>query len=405
MRHQPATNLEQLQQRLGDDFEGSFVNPTPDLDAIQPVVRRVLQLHQVGGVMAGGTIELKTGTYRFGERSGAPLFELGTPGDPTFGLTVTPEGSVTAHPSARGLVADGLKITAPTALLCGQVVDAGTAHFLLDSPTTIVHRRNDDAPVVAASPMPEPTSGRGVDGPVVAWVRARRSEEASRLRSLCVLPHQLRGRPKQGEGAFFSGQLNDGRFGHAVIGLGQLRYALPLDPSSVNGATRSALDELTGLPSVPVEFDLSTQAIAIVGSPAFGSAIGGWIALSLTADSHPQLLGVSVHAKGNTSEWSWLDSLPHTVDQASHRMRVTVVDQADIPAQVGPGTIVLLEPGQAIPTGCGVVLNEETEGISVTDQTTGSTNHGIIPIGISSLFGMEIVFEMAEHLRAMGVTS
>lgn len=406
MRNEPSTNLQQLHERLGGlDFDAMLSeDDQAGAAAAKPVVRAAISLKQIAGLQAGGAFSLEVGSYLIGQRVGSPVLEAGQPEDPRFGLTMDPSGQVVIHPLDGAVKLDGEPISSPHALLVGQVVDAGVGRFMLDSSTQIVRRRAEVA-AEAAEQMPAASEGRGPAENIVRWARETRDASAARRRAEMFGPASLSNRPLRGtEGLLVNGP-ESSRFGKVAVAIGDLPYALPGDQSVLNEATQMSLAQLAVLPSVPLDVDLLAASLAIVGDRSFTRPIASWIALGLAAQSPVEALGVALHARGNSDQWPWIESLPHTSGEAAVHLVVTIIDEDAAPPEVPEqGTVVLINDDQAAPVGCDLVLEVNSQGASLTNTAEGWSAREITPTGVSSIFALDAVFELRGALGMSGAT-
>lgn len=404
MRPEATNNLQQLQQRLGSDVD-RLLAPDADVAAAyaQPVVRQGLELRQVAGCQTGGTLPLDVGSFQIGTRSTAPVFEAGSPTTPRFGLMIDPSGAVTVVPPPEGLLVDGEVVAAPAAISVGSVIALGSARFMLASPTAISRRRPEDGNDPIAAEMPTPAKGRGIDEVIVAWARATRSGAAERRRDSMAGPDEVDRRSKLGPSEFSTRGPEDPRFARVPVGLGDLPYTFPADLDTLNGPTSNALKSLSTLPAVPIEVDMLSRSIAIVGPRNVTRPLAAWIAMSIAANARPDAAGLQLFARGNRSEWMWLDALPHAEERGQTPLSLLVVDEDEPPGELpSAGAVVMLDPGQQIPESCSFTIEVGTDSVTMTDLADKWVLPGVAPIGISSLYALEIASQMRDRLQQGG---
>lgn len=409
MSTERATNAQPLHERLGGlDFDAMLSDETTSAGSgsvlSQPVVRAAMSLKQVAGCQAGGAFSLDVGSYRFGQSPGSPVLETGTPQTPRFGLTVDTTGIVTLHPPTDGSISlNGDRLTAPRAVAVGQIIDAGVARFMLDSSTQIVRRRADESSTDVTEPMPTPVGGAGVDEAIVRWALQTRDASMARRRDEMFGPHVLSTRPLNGTPGLVAAGPESVRFGKVAVAVGDLPYAFPGDLSAVNEATQQQLAAMSTLPSVPLDIDLLTNSVAVVGNRNAARPVAAWIALGVAAQALPSALGVTLHARGSADEWPWIQSLPHNDGHVNSHVSVTVIDEEAVPAEVAPtGTIVLVDEGQVAPVGCSLILEVGPTSASLTNTSEGWSARDLTPTGVSSTFALDAVFELRDALGLSG---
>ena len=404
MSPEPATNAQPLHERLGGlDFDALLSEEGAAAPA-QPVVRAAMSLKQVAGCQAGGAFSLDVGSYRFGQRPGSPVLETGSPQTPRFGLTVDATGIVTLHPPADGSISlNGDRLTAPRAVAIGQIIDAGVARFMLDSSTQIVRRRADESSADVIEPMPTPVGGSGVDEAIVRWAMQTRDASVARRRDDMFGPHVLSTRPLNGTHGLVAAGPESARFGKVAVAVGDLPYALPGDLSPLNEATQYQLAAISTLPSVPLDIDLLTNSVAVIGNRNAARPVAAWIALGVAAQALPSALGITLHARGSADEWPWVQSLPHNDGHVNSHLSVTVIDEEEVPAEVpATGTIVLVDEGQVVPVGCSLLLEVGPTAGSLTNTAEGWSARDLTPTGVSSTFALDAAFEIRDALGLSG---
>ncbi len=399
MRPEIANNLNLLHDRLGDGLD-SLGSDTGDQFA-QPAVFKALVLKQIAGLNAGGSLPLEQGVYQFGTVPGGATLGEGAASVPRFGLSFDANGIVTLVPPSSGISLDAVVVAEPTTMAVGQVIDAVTARFELHSATPTLNRRSD-GDSDATTPMPLPSKGRGLDEPIIQWATSTRKATAQRRRRDVVGPAEINARAQAGPPAILSNRPTDPSFGRVVVGFSDEAYTIPGDRSALNGATKKWLASLDVLASVPVEVDVLSRSVAITGPRRCTRPIATWIALAMAADSATDAIGVMVMARANRNDWSWIDALPHPEVAPGSPLELVVIDEATLPPMVaGNGTIVLIENAKSLPDAIGTVIEVDDDSARIIDRSEGTTR-SFTPIGVSSLFALEVAFQMAEHLHRGG---
>ncbi len=403
MRPELANNLNLLQHRLGDSLDSfsldSFSTDTGEQFA-QPMVRKALELKQIAGLHTGGSLPLELGSYRFGTSSGATTLGTGTPESPRFGVTLDAAGVVTVVPPPNGLVVDGVVVAEPAALSVGQVIDAGTARFELCSGTPTLNKRSELG-LETIAPMPPHAKGRGVDETIVQWALGARSDAVRRSRRHVVGPAEISSRSKAGPPEILASRPDHPGFGRVVVGFSDEPFSLPGDLSTLNGATRKRFGALGSI-ATPIELDLLTRSVAIVGTRRATRSIAAWIALAIAADSAADAIGVMVMSRGNRNDWSWVDALPHNDINPNSPLELVVIDEPDLPSvMASSGTVVLIDRGKPVPDAVGIIIEVDDETVTFIDRSAGTTK-AMAPIGVSPMFALEVGCQIAEHVHTGG---
>lgn len=405
MRPDIASNLQQLHDRLGSDLDHALTPEATSLRAFaDPPVDKGLELRQVAGFHAGGVVPIAIGSHRFGERSGSAKLSPGVPTIPRFGLTLDPSGRLTVFPTAEGVIVDGRPVTEPTVVGAGQIIHAGTARFLVGSEVRALHHRFDRDHAPASEPMPTPTRGWAVDDQIVEWAERRCRLIAVQRRLDAPGPSDIRHRCLDPEAAI----MNEGRdhpcLGRVAVAYGDGVMALPEDTAACNSATLARLEELTVVPSIPIEVDLLRQSVAIVGHRTATRAVAAWMVLYLVAATRPEALEVDLHVRSNPNRWTWAHGLPRSDGDRNDpdRLTVTVVDENAPPAEVSSrSAVILVDAGHRLPDGIGVVIDIGNN-TTLTDRSDGTTQSGLTPIGVSALFALEVLLQLKERIAIAG---
>lgn len=397
--HVPA-NLERLQQRLGPDAAERLAAAAGE-GYTQPSVDKGFELQQVAGLQAGGSVALRAGSYRFGQRNGSNALGEGQPAAGHFGITVSPQTEATLITGQNSVQLDGIDLGAATPITTGQIITVEGARFELASRTPSLRNRSGQATEVTA-PMPSPSKGRGVDEAIVSWGNEDRRRAGARRRQASVSPPEINRRTKQGPTAFYLDGPDAPGFGRVPIALIDAPHEFAGDLSALNGATKKELQRLAVLPSVPLEIDLLTESIAIEGPPAAARCVASWLALAVAVTTRPDAVGIQVQARGHRSDWSWIDALPHPEHQPSSPLNVVVIDEGQLPASVpSRGAIVIVEAQRRVPDGVGVTMRLDAAGTRITRG--GSMLETATPIGVSPMFALEMTFQINDHFHSTGV--
>lgn len=363
------------------------------------LVNRGLELRQIAGLHAGGRIELPIGSYRFGPKSGATALGNGRVEDAVFGLTVDPGAEVMLVIGSAPVQLDGVTITESQPIVPGQIIAAGGSRFELAA--NDASPSSDTNPPVPANP-PASSKGRKADPDVVAWANAQRRQAAVARRAAIATPFDISHRSKVGPSAFFLDTAASPGFGQVPIGFVDSPYTFTGNLSTVNGPTKKHLHTIEILPSTPVMIDLLTESVAVVGTRQTARAVATWIALAVAVTSRPDAAGIMLCARGQRGDWSWIDAVPHPDELATSPLNVVVFDETDSPDAVPQrGTVVVVEQDQAIPNGVGAIIELAKNG--PTFSSGGERVTGMTPIGVSSMFALETVFQINDHFHTTEV--
>ncbi len=408
--------LQQLQNRLGDNLDAAFAEPGGAGQTTAPLPEHAdggapqsaapaaaveaLEIRQIAGTHAGGTLQLGQGSYRLGPGVDATSLEAGAPVAAQFGLTIAPDGTTQLIPSAAGIMLDGRHVTEPTTLGPGQIIDAGSARFQMGVARSrnMLQAEASDLPVETSfAPMPPATKKRGVDSDVMDWVYDVQSEMARSMRT-GFTPDEIRRRSIIGLSAFHIADPGTILFGRATVALGNLPLTLPGDTSELSKATREAVGQASVVPSVPLDVDLLAQSIAIVGHHGTGQAIASWLTLCATVMASPDHVGLTILARNSRGDWSWCDALPHSEQRPGRALDIIINDRQDGLGQLpSNGVISIVASEDEVPDGTQIVFELGRNGANLHDLSAGRTAEGVTPIGVSSVFAYDVTFAMAEH--------
>jgi hypothetical protein len=179
-------------------------------------------------------------------------------------------------------------------------------------------------------------------------------------------------------------------------------FAFPGDLSDLNPATLHELEAIGSLPSAPIGVDLGSHSVALVGTRSATRPIASWVALSLCAQSRRGSLVVDLQTGNRHNDWAWFASLPTMTPTVAHPLHVHIIDES-VPTSVpGTGAIVLLDRGQELPESVGVVLDVRSDTATIIDRFDGFAAEGVTPVGVSSLFALEVAYQLSEFVRRGG---
>ncbi len=366
-----------------------------------PELSAALELRQIAGIHAGGTYPLAVGSYRFGHRSSPSALAAGEPTTPRFGLTIDPAGCVTLIPPPGGIRLDGFTVLSPTSVALGQVIDAGSARFVVATAGPPLQQREKRTPGVAPL-APSRRRGRAVDPSVLEWGLATRSVAARERRKAALNPYDIRQIVASGGSGLFAAAPGQTSFGRVVMALTDFPFAFPGDLSDLNPATLHELEAIGSLPSAPIGVDLGSHSIALVGTRSATRPIASWVALSLCAQSRRGSLIIELQTGNRHNDWAWFASLPTMTPTVPRPLHVRIIDESAPHAVPETGAIVLLERGQELPESVGVVLDVRSDTATIVDRFDGFAAEGVTPVGVSSLFALEVAYQLAEFVRRGG---
>ncbi len=281
------------------------------------------------------------------------------------------------------------------------MIDAGSARFVVATAGPPLQQREKRTPGVAPS-CPHvagaaPSTRRSSSG---AWrPGAWPPGSAERPRSN---PYDIRQIVASGGSGLFAAAPGQTSFGRVVMALTDFPFAFPGDLSDLNPATLHELEAIGSLPSAPIGVDLGSHSIALVGTRSATRPIASWVALSLCAQSRRGSLIIELQTGNRHNDWAWFASLPTMTPTVPRPLHVRIIDESAPHAVPETGAIVLLERGQELPESVGVVLDVRADTATIVDRFDGFAAEGVTPVGVSSLFALEVAYQLAEFVRRGG---
>ncbi len=338
-----------------------------------------LELRQIAGLTAGATFAFHDDQLRMGLAPHTVGFELVT----------APDGTTTLVPGVSPVRVDGILVTAPMRI-DDRTIDAGNARFVLAPPAAATTQRRtrihfDDDPVIAV----------GDDDELSRRVRsARRVVETARRRAHPDPSDLLR--TASGAGPLrWSRRRGDRRFATVGLALADLAWTPRFDrPERLSEAAAATIAPLRRLDAVPVEADLRTGPLAIIGSRPARLAIARHLAVALATLSPADDLELAVLAdREHAGDWQWADLLPHATAGADHAMPVLFVDGPDqidrslgeaLSESSGIGTVFLGDDVTTVPMTCAMtmIVNDDHTA-TVIDHIAETTITGATPLGLT----------------------
>lgn len=396
-----------------------------------PVPVAAVELCQVGGLTAGGSLPLLPGRHEFGP-AGAPGTRL-EPGEVSavaFRLLVTADGEVRIEPGELPVRVDGRRLLGPEPL-GDALVDVGGSAFAV-RPSRSRTRRRTDAPT--AAPQAEPTVRITVPerpaappaGPLHHLARRqheRRIEAiadeldralsraagvaAAARRSHHPDPEQLVHRARTGDRLWLQ-HPGDPGFGLAPVALGDVPWKPPLELGApLEDRLAQVVGTRSSLPLVPLLVDLRAGPVAVVGARPAALAVVRHLVVALSVASSPEVLRLSLLAQPG-DDWSWLELAPRAAELAPDARELVVVDadaesnrlacERTSGAPNRLGAVLLLRDPSEVPVGCASALQLHPDGTATfTALRTGLRAEELVPLGLPVATAAAALKGLAEH--------
>lgn len=347
--------------RLG---HGSVVEAAEDASSEGRPAVPVVELHQVAGLAAGGSLPLVPGRWIVGtaEPVRAELAEGPVPSC-RFGITVDTEGRCTITPEPGVIVrVDGLLVTGPTAV-SDQVVDVDGAAFRFTPPLERSRRRLQTSPSGVASflRVPRTAAVAGLSVPVELPARpleagtGRRARkrfaealgrvipdvvaELDRARRLALRRQrqhapdvaELRARSELLTANLWERRPAHPDFGVLSVGFGPGTWSPVPQPegfAEIEALTRTA----TSLGDVPVTVPLEqVVAIGITGPRSAALAVGRWLVAQAAVLHGPADLGLHLlTSEERLGRWDWAKWLPHLAGPSGELRVATTPEESNL---------------------------------------------------------------------------
>ena len=360
----------------------------------------VVTLHQIGGLAAGGSVDLLPGRHAIGSTGPARSeLQVGVAPSPRFFLDVTSSGDVTLTTSAADrVIVDGVPVPETRVIQPNNVIDVGSA-LLRVAPYRLTQRRfgradgrievAHPAPIVGQAP-PDYVTPPNVEGlrkrernalqhsshPVHATFRAdlaRAFRSATdRARASTADTAVLRTSVRAGAPNLWTMQPEV----PLHLGYGDAPWTEALRPGSRSPEELSALlNRFSRLPSVPLSLDLSSSGLLTLGGPRHAVlAMARWLVMQSASRTDPDSLAITV-ASASPGVWEWTKWLPHCAASSS-AVELIIVDGAAVPSQPRGHTRLLIR-----------ILNEaEAEAAASTTTVTMVDGNGhLLLSGVTGL--------------------
>ncbi len=382
-----------LADRLGGSFDDILPDRQPVLHCEELATDR-LELRQIAGISAGGSLELRPGCYDFGPvRRGSGRLGDGEPDTVGFTLTLGDDMAPRIGPGDAPVLVDGMPVLEPIDL-AGKVIDAGTARFVVARPRP-PRKRGGQAREIRLDAV-DPW----VLEPIARSVAMGREAEAlvSQRRRLHYGPDEIRHRISGGGALLWDRHPNHPLFGTAVVGLADV----PLRGDGLEVAA-----------PVPVSVDLLASPTVIRGSRRLQLAVVRHVLLALAAATGPEHLQIGLLS--DRDDLDFARRLPHGIDEVARvdagrpdRSTLLVIDRSDQrgrwahPAGGSDRTSVLVLADESAPVLLDEALAGSADTIAVIDEATlsvfGGDGAGRIDRATPSGFAHSLAVELAAKL-------
>ena len=411
--------------------EGSLIEPLDEGRVDDEPGEVLVELHQVGGLAAGGLLRLTAGRYDIGVAGPvrAPL----TSGEvvaPLVRLVVTHDGALELHAdAAAGAVIDGAPF-AGRAVVTDEMIELGGVVFratpamdrrrqvaarTADGKVTLARPNRprppdvtDDAPAPPVTDGAVPTDdrqlatylaeagrrlARGWRGALGAARSAHPDVAELRARATVLAPSLWERRP--------------GDHDHLVlsVGFGSQRWQPPSVGSTLAPELAVLLQAARDLPAVPVPVDLRDGAVGIAGPRSAALAVARWLVVQVATLHGPDDVRISVGADAvRADDWEWVTWLPHLSapdDPAPSGIdHVSVVDVADASRRVAepaPGhlLIVISETLDGLPAACSTLVSVGSEGTVVVHDRIPTRRDEGVAVGLSEPTARDVARQLA----------
>jgi hypothetical protein len=398
-----------------------------------------VELRQVGGLTAGGSLPLRPGRHEFGpaDQPGTRL-EAGEIRAIAFRLAVEASGEVRIEPGTLPVRVDGRRLSRPEPL--GEaIIDVPGAAFTVARTRTVGRRRT---PQVPALPDAEPVRGplhlaarppAPPDGPfhqVARWRHRHALEaiaedlgrslaraaaaEARHRRTRHADPEELVHRARTGTDLWACAPGQPG-FGLVPVALGHVPWRPPLH---VAGELEPRLAEVvrtwSSLPLTPLQVDLCAGPLAVVGPRAATVAVVRHLVLGLLVFSGPQHLDLGLLTTAAT-DWSWLELAPRDRRPRPNARELVIVDadratgelacRQTLGAAGRLGAVIVVEDPTEVPTDCVSVLEVRPDGsATLTGSRTGLLADDLLALGLPEATTAAALRSLAERHRTADPT-
>ncbi len=377
----------ELVDKLGSDVDAILPKPLQTSTDYGAVVADRVELRQVAGISAGGTLELRPGVYDFGPvKRGAGRLDDGDPDVVRFTITVGEDLTATIGPGETLVLVDDQPVVEPTPI-GGRVINAGSARFIVARPRPARRRaaplrkvRGEPIDPWVWEPIPDPVGLESESYPLV-----------QQRRRLHHGPDEIHYRITAGRSMLWGRDESDPLFGTAVVAMADIQL-------------RGAGVQIAA--PVPVSIDLLGAHTILMGERRLQLAVARHILLSLAASSHPENL--NLHLVSDRDDLKFLSGLPHAVGSGSNGAhagprRLVVIDRSDVLdrrslSRFDDGrTSLLVLPGAD--RSAGSAANRLTVESDTTMSIVGGGGHPRIGAATPVGFAYPMAAELSSHLR------
>jgi hypothetical protein len=401
-----------LADKLGGNIDALLPESPPVIDFDNMAAHR-MELRQVAGVSAGGSLELEPGCYDFGPvRNGPGRLDGGQPDTVGFVLRLDQSLAASIRPGDSPVMLDDEPIGDETEL-AGRVINAGTARFVVARPRP-PHRRDGAAREMDVSRLdpwvlaPFPVSAR------LAGDARVRIEQRRRLH---YGPDEVRYRVGAGRPLLWDRAPSHPMFGTAVVAVADVPISAPGQQIHRSEAAELSVESpgLNVAAAVPVSIDLLSSNTMIFGERSLQLAVARHILLSLAAATHPRDLQIGLLS--DRGDLNFLRRLPHaeraTVDGARPGegdepgdgpvRKLMVVDGPGsagttfAPNDETTSVLALARDGDQPHPGSDVVMVWDQANIGVACGNGGPALDGATPVG----FAQSMAVDLVEKLRGL----
>lgn len=402
-----------------------------------------VELRQVAGLTAGGSLPLPAGTHEFGraEVPGTRL-EPGAVREVAFRLVVAEDASVQILPGDGEVRVEGVPLAGPRSLT-GGIIDVGSAAFTV-GPTRVALARSGTAAAVGQErPGPETPGVRRIGVPARTPApspgplrqRARRRHEeylasvAADLDAALAMTIQQVASKRRADHPDAEEVVHRARFGATAradepvplaaglvpLALGPVPWDPPVDiDGPIEAPLQQVLDARSSLPLLPLVVDLGAGPVAVVGPRAAAMAVARYVVVALSVATPSEQLRISLVAPPSAA-WHWLEPAPaltagppqpgglevSLVDgDAPHDERKRAVDRAC--REQRTGALLVLEDAADAPSAATVLQLDQDGTASLLGPWGRDRSRGVIPLGLPDATASAALSALASRHRRAG---
>jgi hypothetical protein len=381
-------------------------------DEDRPAMRLAsVELRQIAGLTAGGSLPLAVGTHELGPADAVgPKLETGEVGAVAFRLTVDEDRTVRIAVGTGEVRIDGEPVGQPR-IVGGGIIDAGSAAFVV-RPTRIQVVEGDTAdlgPLTAPRRIQVPASPAApagglrhrrarldherrmaeTAGRLASALRQAAAQSAAVRRAAYPDPEELVHRARYGEPLWQRGPQPVAP-GLLPVALGSAPWQPPVDVAGpVDDAISQVLATHRTVHLVPLLVDLGAGTLAVAGPRRATLAVVRYLVLALSVTLPPELLAVALSTTA-PDEWRWLGPVAAGRAPArspeGHVLHLVDGDAEPVRGAGGGrrlGPVVVLPPGAVVPDGTVTTLELDGDRITVVRNRDDARTGAGIPLGLS----------------------